>query len=142
MARPEPNEPRGRLRVWLKMALQSGQLDRIPPEYEPDGPGSGVPARAYARELLAALQAAEGGSRAPGEVVAAIRSFRAWVDAHQKTARRLILAEEEGPVLRLDPGKRPLAPPPPPAAPPRRPRGGETPRTLLDHPLWDRWLDG
>ena len=125
------------------MALRSGQLDRVPPEYEPDGPGGGVPTREYAHDLLAALQAAESGTRPSAEVIAAIHAFRAWVTARLQNSRRVILAEEGGPILHLPPQRR-TPPPPPPAG--RRPDAGdavaiERPPTLLDHPLWDRWLD-
>jgi hypothetical protein len=145
MARPEPAETRGQLRAWLRMATRSTMLDRVPPHYEPDRPGSGGPTRVYARELLARLLDVESGTRPPDEVVAEIRAFRAWVDARQRDSRRLILAEEEGPAHRLGDQKRPsfLRPPsPPPAAsPPRRHADGRPP-TLLYHTLWDRWLDG
>ena len=140
MPRPEPDETRGQLRAWLRMAARSTMLDRVPPGYEPDGPGSGGPTREYARHLLAQLQAAEAGGRPPEEVVAEVRAFRAWVDARQRTSRRLILAEEDGPVHRLGPEPRPPSPPPPAPTPRRRPE--RRPTTPLDHPLWDRWLDG
>jgi hypothetical protein len=141
MPRPEPSPTRGQLRAWLRMATRSTMLDRIPPDYQPDGPGSGGPTRAYARELLARLLDVESGTRPTDEVIAEVRAFRAWVDARQRNSRRLILAEEEGPVHRLGAEARPPSPPPPPVARPRRRDDGRPP-TLLDHPLWDRWLDG
>jgi hypothetical protein len=141
MPRPEPIPSRGQLRAWLKMAVQSTMLDRVPADYEPDGPGTGGPTREYARGLLARWQALDPGTTPPTHILAETCAFRVWVEARQRTSRRLILAEEDPPVHRL--GPEPWSPsPPPPVAPPPRRSDDRRPPTLLDHPLWDRWLDG
>ncbi|HEY2157520.1 MAG TPA: hypothetical protein VGH33_17970 [Isosphaeraceae bacterium] len=77
--REPQNESRGRLRAWLKMAVRSTTLDRVPPGYEPDGPGSGGPTRDFARSLLARLQAFDPGTSPPDELLDEVRAFRSWV---------------------------------------------------------------
>lgn len=140
MARPEPSASRGELRAWLKTAVRSTMLDRVPPDYEPEGPGSGGPTRDHARDLLARLQALDPGTSPPDGVLSEIRAFRSWVEARLKTSRRLILggaSGDEGAVHRLGTEKRPA----PRAEPTPARHPGPGPRPEHD-PLWDRWLDG
>ena len=80
-------------RVWLKSTAQSNVLSRLPPYYEP----AGLATADHARRLLAELRNTDPKARPVDEVMADVRAFAAWVEARQKTSRRAILAEREGP---------------------------------------------
>ncbi len=137
MSRPgQPNESRGQLGAWLKMAVRSTLLDRVPPDYEPACPGTGGPTRDHARDLLARFQALDPWTSPPGEVLDEIRTFRTWVEGRLKASRRIILGGASGgdvPVHRLDSAKRPT---------PRRRNPPDDPPGIEPDPMWDRWLDG
>jgi hypothetical protein len=136
-SQPDPTATRGRLRVWLKTALQTGLLDRVPAHYTP----ASRPTLEYALDLLAEIQAADLSSHPPAKLLAEIRAFRAWVEERQRHSRRLMLAEssqEDGRSYRLGSPKKDPAPPDPP---PQRRRPDPDPPLELD-PMWDRWLDG
>ncbi len=142
MPASQPGANRHQLRVWLKWAIESGLLDRIPPQYDPDGSGDTRPTEDYARWLLDELKAPEGGRRLLSEILAAARQFRDWVEYRQKVSRRIILGQwdSEGAAARVaerrtptrsDREKRPA----------RAGRDGDGARPNAD-PMWDDWLDG
>ena len=56
MSKPEPRANRHQLCVWLKWAIESGLLGKVPPRYDPDGSGEPEPTEDYARRLLAELK--------------------------------------------------------------------------------------
>jgi hypothetical protein len=55
MPQHEPVTNRHQLRVWLKLALETGLLDKLPPRYDPDGSGDPRPTGDYARQLMIEL---------------------------------------------------------------------------------------
>src|SRR5262249_95631 len=59
MPTSQPGANRHQLRVWLKWAIESGLLDRVPPRYDPEGSGDPQPIADYARPLLAELKERE-----------------------------------------------------------------------------------
>lgn len=142
MSRPEPRESRGRLQIWLRTAIRSNMLDRIPGEYE------GSDSRDYARQLIAELLAPESSGRSYSEIVADVHRFRVWVGERQKIARRIILTEGLASVGASRPAED-SAPPPTPSLRPHPARSAqressppprdENPRY---HPMWDKYLDG
>jgi hypothetical protein len=137
MASTEPSATRGQLRAWLKTAIKSGMLDRLPPYFEPEG-GVRRDAFDHAHALLIELQELDSAARPPGEILTEVKAFRAWVDDRLRRSRRIILAEgstEEREVPRPAREVRRPAPPPPPT------RRAPDPPPELD-PMWDRWLDG
>jgi hypothetical protein len=142
MATSQPGANRHHLRVWLKGAIESGLLDRVPPQYDPDGSGDPQPAEDYARRLLADLKDPESSGRLLREILAEARRFRDWVEYRQKVSRRIILGrwDSEGAAAwvperltstRPDPEKRPL----------RIEWEDARTRPRAD-PMWDDWLDG
>lgn len=142
MPQNESGGGRHPLRVWLKLALESGLLDRIPSRCDPEGIGTPRPTEEYARALLVELKDPESSDRTLSEIVAAARRFRAWVEFRQKVSRRMILGQwqsegaaewtpERRPPARAHRMKRPDATDP--DQPPARPRSD---------PMWDDWLDG
>jgi hypothetical protein len=138
--RPDPPASRGRLRVWLKMALQTGVLDRVPDHHGPSGRST----LEYARDLFSELQSAHLSTQPPAALLTEIRAFREWVEARQRTSRRAILAEpsrEDLMSYRLGRPKKPTAPAALPSiqSPRRRSDTADTPVNL--DPLWDRWMD-
>jgi hypothetical protein len=142
MPTSEPGANRHQLRVWLKWAIESGLLDRIPPQYDPDGSGDPQPTEDYARGLLAELKDPESSRRPLREILAEARQFRDWVEYRQKMSRRIILGrwDSEGAAARVperltptrsDRTKRPA----------RIEREDASARPHAD-PMWDDWLEG
>jgi hypothetical protein len=97
MPNPEPRLARGQLRVWLKEAIRSGFLDKLPPRYEAEGMSTSDPpaTEPVARCLLAELQDPGSARRTLAEIVADVRRFQGWVQARRKHSRQAILAEVE-----------------------------------------------
>jgi hypothetical protein len=140
MPQHEPGTNRHPLRVWLKRALETGLLERVPPQCDPDGTGDPQPTDEYARRLLAELKDPESSKRSLREILAAARRFVNWVEYRQKMSRRIILGgwdsdgaaarlPERSTAARLDRGK-------PPA---RADRHRARPNS---DPMWDDLLDG
>jgi hypothetical protein len=131
---PKPNP----LRVWLKQAIQSGALERIPSHY-PVGRGS-RDTLDYAGELLAELRDPDTSPRPLNEIVADAIRFRQWVESRQQISRRIILAESR-PGDGFDP-----RPPQPSRDDHHRPAARESsaPRPVppRSDPMWDEFLDG
>ncbi len=144
MPAAQPGANRHQLRVWLKSAIESGLLDRVPPRYDPDGSGDPQPTEDYARRLLAELKDPESSRRLLTEILAEARRFREWVEHRQKMSRRIILGgwDSEGAAAwvpeRLAPTPTRPAREERPARIDREDAGG---RPDAD-PMWDVWLDG
>ena len=143
MPASQPGANRHQLRVWLKSAIESGVLERVPPQCDPDGSGDPQPTVDYARGLLAELKNPDSSERPLPEILAAARRFRDWVEYRQKMSRRIILGhwDSEG-AAGWVPER--LAPPPRPERERRPVRTGledAGPRPHAD-PMWDDWLDG
>ena len=136
MPQNEPVANRHQLRVWLKLAVETGPLEKLPPHYEPDDSQHPQPTDRYARQLLAELRDPESSRRPLTQILADTRRFRARVDFRQKVSRQMILAE--GASMAMPEGE-----PSTRAAPEKRPRqrvpGGADPES---DPMWDDWLDG
>jgi hypothetical protein len=142
MPKPEPGANRHQLRVWLKWAIESGLLDKLPPQYDPDPEGlrDPQPTDGYARWLLADLRAPDSRRRPLNQVLADVRRFWAWVEDRRKLGRRIILAELPPSDARsMVPQRRPSAPTQREDRPRPRQSGSTHPES---HPLWDEWLDG
>jgi len=136
MAKNEPIANRHHYRVWLKLALETGVLDKLPPQYEPDDSDHPQPTELYARQLLAELKDPESSKRPLAQILADAERFRAWVDFRQKVTRRLILSEGASAVL--PEGQRST-----PAAREKSPRRRQPGCANSDsNPMWDDWLDG
>jgi hypothetical protein len=137
MKQPTPPPKPGPLRSWLKLALRSGALERIPRHF-PDGAHGPVDTIDYARELLESLNEAAANPGSMPEVALAAAQFRDWVESRQQISRRIILAESR-------PGEGiERAPERPPTSP-----GGRMPRSVRpsspsprSDPMWDDFLDG
>lgn len=149
MPRNESASGRHPLRVWLKLALQSGVLDRIPPRCDPDGTGTPRPTEEYARALLAELKDPESSDRTLTEIVASARRFRDWVEFRQKISRRMILGQwtSEGAAAAGAADWMPERRTPAAARAPRMKRPDPTdpddaPARPRSDPMWDDWLDG
>lgn len=148
MPRNESGGGRHPLRVWLKLALQSGLLDRIPPRCDPERTGAPCPTEEYARALLAELNDPESSDRTLPEIVAAARRFREWVEFRQKVSRRMILGQwqSEG-AAAADAAWTPERRTPAPTRAHRIKRPDRTdpddaPARPRSDPMWDDWLDG
>jgi hypothetical protein len=133
---------RHQLRVWLKSAIESGLLDRVPSRYDLDGSGDFEFTEYYAHRLLTELKYRNANRRALHSIVAQARQFREWVEDCQKMSPRMILGGWDSECAaarvpeRLDPArpdreKRPTRP--------GREDGGARPDA---DPMWDVWLDG
>lgn len=144
MPRNESGGNRHQLRAWLKLALETGLLDRVPPRCDLDGTGEPRLIADYARELLAELKDPESSDRTLPEILAAARRFRDWVEFRQKVSRRIILGQwqTEGAAARIPERRTPARASRtkrPDRADPGGARAGAWPTS---DPMWDDWLDG
>jgi hypothetical protein len=131
---------RHRLRVWIKWAIESGLLEKLPADYQSEGLGSTVGTERYARGLLAELRAPDLSKRTIRQIVADARQFQLWVEARQKDYRRLVLREQGSerarevvPARTAPRGAQQEA-----IKPLRRSVNPANPRI---NPMWDDWLD-
>jgi hypothetical protein len=139
MPKPEASANRHEFRVWLKWALESGLLEKLPPQCDADGCEPPQPTDQYARGLLAELRDPELSTRPLKQIIADARQFRIWVEACQKQCRRMILAEihpgdlgEWAPLRQSsNPAGQEEEPQPTTRKPPNPGR----------NPMWDDWLD-
>ena len=142
MPQHETGANRHQLRVWLKLALETGLLERVPPQCDPDGIGDPQPTDEYARRLLAELKDPESSERSLREILAAARRFVDWVEYRQKMSRRIILGgwDSEGAAARVPEGRPPTRPDR--AQRPARTERGDAGTHPNSDPMWDDWLDG
>jgi hypothetical protein len=136
MPKNEPVASRHHLRVWLKLALETGLIEKLPPHYAPDDSQPPQPTDRFARQLVAELRDPDSSRRPLSQILADARRFRAWVDIRQKVNRRAILAEVASASL---PERQPPTPAVPTKSPRQREPRGASPKS---NPLWDDWLDG
>jgi hypothetical protein len=101
MLKPEPKPTRGQLRVWLKWAVQSGLLDKLPPPYNLDDQADPPATEQVARQLLAELRDPDLNRRPISRITADVDRFRRWVESRQRMSRQVILSELE--MARSDP---------------------------------------
>jgi hypothetical protein len=142
MPKPEPGPNRHHFRIWIKTAIQSGLIDKLPPHYEPDGTQRPLRTDEHAHHLLAELRDPEASRRTLKEIIADVRQFKRWVESRQKDDRRRTLVEgrPEERIIEMPPGR-------PRAADdanrrPRRTRRTDPPDTNPKlHPMWDEWID-
>ena len=143
MPKPEPGQNRHHFRVWIKMAIQSGLIDKLPPVYEPCGSQGTENTDAYAHQLLTELRDPDASRRMLKEIIADARQFKTWVEARRKDGRLRMLVESrpEERIIEMPPGR------PRPATdgerrPSRRPQRTDEPDTSPKlHPMWDDWID-
>ncbi len=142
MPKPEPGPNRHHFRVWIKMAIQSGLIDKLPPVYEPCGSQGPENTDAYAHQLLTELRDPNASRRTLKEIIADARQFKTWVEARRKVGRLRMLVESrpEERIIEMPPGR-------PRAATdqerrPRRTQRTDRPDTNPKlHPMWDDWID-
>jgi hypothetical protein len=139
MPKPQPRVNRHHYRVWIKWAIESGLLEKLPPLYDLDGIPDPETTEEHARRLLAELRDPDASRRRLPEILADARRFKAWVEARRKDGLQAILRERR--------------PDEPIFIPPRRePQGttGREPRPFSarrvdpdprSDPMWDEWLD-
>jgi hypothetical protein len=142
MSKPESRPNRHHFRIWVKMAIQSGLVDRLPPLYEPNPFQVSVKTGEYARQLLAALQDPDSSGRTLREIIGDARRFRSWVESRRKDSRRRTLVEgrPEERVIDMPPGEPRKVPAAEPR--PRRPQRSDQPDPHPKlHPMWDDWID-
>ncbi len=140
MPKQEVSTNRHHFRVWLKWAVESGLLDKLPPLCDAEGCGGPQPTDQYARRLLAELRDPESSTRPLKQIIVDAHQFRMWVEARQKHSRRIILTEMHPGDLgewapqrcRSNPAVREDGPAPAPRKPTSPGR----------NPMWDDWLDG
>jgi hypothetical protein len=139
MPKPQPGPNRHYFRVWIKMAIQSGLVDKLPPLYEPDGSQSPQDTEAYARQLLVALRDPDASKRTLQGIMADARQFKQWVEAYRKDGRRRMLVESrpEDRIIEMTP-RRPRTMPTDDSRPRRTAPPDTNPRL---HPMWDDWID-
>jgi hypothetical protein len=101
MLKPEPKPTRGQLRVWLKWAVESGLLDKLPPNYDLDEQADLAATEQVARQLLAELRDPDSSRRPISRITADVDRFRRWVESRQRISRQIILNELE--TARADP---------------------------------------
>jgi hypothetical protein len=145
MSSPVDGLNRGQARVWLKYVVNSDLLDKLPGQF------AGGDSRSYADDLLNELRDLDSAGRPLGEILADVRRFRDWVEARQKRARRVILAEggpDDGAIDRVLRRRDVEAESRPSRPEPRRPEPQQSARPATpspsprSHPLFDDWLDG
>jgi hypothetical protein len=142
MPKPEAGPNRHHFRIWIKMALQSGLIDKLPPNYEPDGFQNALRTDQYARHLLAELRDPDASHRTLKEIIADARRFKSWVETRRKDARSRMLMDSrpEDRVIEMPPGR-------PRTAidqerRPRRTQRMDRPDTNPKlHPMWDDCID-
>jgi hypothetical protein len=128
MPKNEAGANRHQLRLWLKWVIESGRLEKLPPQYDADDSGDPQPTDRYAKQLLAELRDPDSSRRPLVQIVADARRFRAWFDFREKATRRIILSGGQTYGALEAVRTRP---------PPLRP--GFKPRL---NPMWDDWIDG
>lgn len=140
MPKHEAAPNRHHVRVWIKWAIESGLLEKLPPVCDAEGCATPQPTDQYARKLLAELRDPDASRRPLKEIVADAQRFRRWVEARQKSCRQLILTElHPGNLGDWVPQRRSenIA-----STEERRqqiPRKPPNPRRNL---MWDDWIDG
>ena len=87
MPKTEPGPNRHHFRIWIKMAIQSGLIDRLPPLYEADDFQTPLKTEEFARQLLAELRDPDASRRTLKEIIARARQFKSWVEARRKDSR-------------------------------------------------------
>jgi hypothetical protein len=142
MPKPEAGPNRHHFRIWIKMALQSGLIDKLPPIYEPDGFQNALRTDQYARHLLAQLRDPDASHRTFKEIIADARRFNSWVETRRKDARSRMLMDSRPEYRRIEmPPGRPRAAPPNEDRPRRTPRMHQPDLNPKLHPMWDDWID-
>jgi hypothetical protein len=142
MPKPDAGPNRHHFRVRIKMAIQSGLIDKLPPVFEPWGSQGSENTDAYAHQLLTVLRDPDASARALKEIIADARQFKTWVEAHRKDGRLRMLVESrpEERIIELPSGR-----PRPATAREQRPRRikrtNEPDTHPKLHPMWDEWID-
>ncbi len=140
MPKPDSGANRHHVRIWIKWAIESGLLVKLPPLCDAEGCQTPQPTDQFARALLAELRDPESSRRPLKQIIADAQKFRLWVEARQKQSRQLILAElHPGDLGDWAPQRRPANPTDPPERP--RPTSLKPPNPRRN-PMWDDWVDG
>ncbi len=86
MPKQERELNRHHLRVWMKLALENGVLEKLPPRMRMEGHAEPQDVAQYARQLFEELKDPDSSDRPLKEILAGARRFRAWVEARKRTA--------------------------------------------------------
>jgi hypothetical protein len=142
MPKPQPGPNRHHFRIWIKTAIQSGLIDKLPPLYRPDGSQGPLRTEEYARRLLTDLRDPEGSSRPLKDIIADARQFKTWVESRRKDElkRSLMDSRPDDRIIEMPPGLARAE-----RSDERRPRRTERSRQPDSnpklHPMWDDWID-
>jgi hypothetical protein len=142
MPKPEPGPNRHQFRIWIKMAIQSGLIDKLPTLYEHQGSQNRPRTGEYARQLLTELRNPDASRRTLKEIIADARQFKSWVEARRKDGRlrMMVKSRPEERIIEMPPRR-----PRPATAEERRPRRSvrtnEPDASPKLHPMWDDWVD-
>ena len=142
MPKPDPCPGRHQLRVWMKIAIESGLIETLPPFYHRDGFESSKRTEEYARQILAELHDPEAASRPLREIITDARQFKAWVESRRKNQlkRALVQGRPEERIIDMPPG-RPRTAPRNEVGSPRAERTSQPDTNPRLHPMWDDWID-
>jgi hypothetical protein len=142
MATPQPHSNRHHYRVWLKLAIESGVLEKLPPSFQPDESQPSRDTEQFVRRLLSELRDPDASKRPLKEIIADAHQFRAWVGARRKDNLRQILVESrpEDRIVVFPPRRptRALDRERPPRRTDRIEQPDANPRA---NPMWDDWVD-
>jgi hypothetical protein len=138
MPKQEREHNRHHLRVWIKLALENGVLEKLPPKMRMEGNAEPQDVAQNARQLLEELINPDSSQRALKEILAEARRFRAWVEARQKDCvRHILTGPQPGDSSRRTKmlSRRSID----------RPASSATTNPAKPvpalHPLWDKWID-
>jgi hypothetical protein len=73
------------LRIWLKMAVESGHLATLPPQYSSDNSQVPQPTERYARQLIDELKDPERSFRLLSEILDDAQRFGEWIQRCSRT---------------------------------------------------------
>jgi hypothetical protein len=140
MSRGNAPPNRHQVRVWIRWAIESALLEKVPALCDAEGCEAPEPTVQYARRLLAELRDPDSSRRTLNQIMADAHAFQRWVEARQKRSRQLILAElHPGKLGDWAPQRRFTGTAGTEARPEPTPRKFASPRRS---PMWDEWLDG
>jgi hypothetical protein len=111
--------------VWVRWAIESKLVDKLPAQYGAGGPRNSESTVGYASHLLAELRDPASSERPLSQILADAQRFREWADSQQTISPRIGLDE-----IDLEPQPRERAP------------GAQRGSKTKSDPMWDDLLDG
>jgi len=80
MPTQDPERKRQLLRLWLKMAVESGHLSTLYPQYSPHKSQTLQPTDCYAGKLIVELKDPDNSSRPLSDILHDAQRFRKWIE--------------------------------------------------------------